>query len=262
MNDDIERTLHRSLDRHAAQLGGQPGAIDAVYDRVRRRRQRRRAVAGVGSFAIAAAGVIGIATVGRGSETEAPAAGAGDGAAWACTGFIGGAGDTTYYSDCYQVDDVPVTTACVTTTTIVAVTWVDSLPPPEEITPNGCVPEASYLMPTTIVPAPFCSTPPVTAPPTTLPMTTIEMTTTTTHVPTVDCDPNEQTHQVQAGDSVYAIASMYGVDPQVLANYNSWPEGIEHPILVGDIVKIPPGYPFVSLDTLPELTAPPTTAPG
>src|SRR5215207_891552 len=71
-------------------------------------------------------------------------------------------------------------------------------------------------------------------------------TTTTSTVPTLVpgdgavIDPNEQTYTVQSGDSVYKIASKFGLEPTVLANYNSWPEGINHPVFVGDLVKVPP----------------------
>ena len=54
-------------------------------------------------------------------------------------------------------------------------------------------------------------------------------------------DPNEQTHIVQSGDSVYKIASTYGITPEALVNYNYWTEGINHPLFQGDQVKIPPG---------------------
>lgn len=54
-------------------------------------------------------------------------------------------------------------------------------------------------------------------------------------------DPNEQQYTVASGDSVSKIASLFGVDAVVLANYNAWPEGIQHPIFPGDVIKIPPG---------------------
>jgi LysM repeat protein len=72
-------------------------------------------------------------------------------------------------------------------------------------------------------------------------------TTTTTTVPTVvdpdggTVDPNEQTYTVQSGDSVFRIAGIHDIEPEMLANYNSWPEGISHNLLPGDIIKIPPG---------------------
>jgi hypothetical protein len=73
-------------------------------------------------------------------------------------------------------------------------------------------------------------------------------TTTTTTLPPVDpaslqagqTSPQEQTYTVQSGDSVSRIASMHGIAGEVLANYNSWPEGIQHPIFPGDVVRIPP----------------------
>ncbi len=52
--------------------------------------------------------------------------------------------------------------------------------------------------------------------------------------------PTEQIYTVVGGDSVYRIAELHGIGPDVLANYNSWAEGINHPLQVGDQVKIPP----------------------
>lgn len=51
----------------------------------------------------------------------------------------------------------------------------------------------------------------------------------------------EQTYTVQAGDSIFSIAEQYGVDMQVLANYNRWEDGLDHVLDVGDVVRIPPG---------------------
>ena len=81
----------------------------------------------------------------------------------------------------------------------------------------------------------------------------VTTTTTTTLAPTPDgggqVDPNEQTYTVQSGDSVYKIATSFGIAPDVLANYNSWPEGINHFLSVGDIIKIPPGSEVPGTDT-------------
>jgi LysM repeat protein len=70
-------------------------------------------------------------------------------------------------------------------------------------------------------------------------------TTTTTTLPTTPVPgqtvPNEQQYTVVAGDSVYKIASLHGITPEALANYNDWAEGISHPLFQGDIVMIPPG---------------------
>lgn len=79
-------------------------------------------------------------------------------------------------------------------------------------------------------------------------------TTTTTLAPAAGeggavIDPNEQQYIVQGGDSVFAIAGKFDIDPTVLANYNSWPEGINHPVYVGDIIKIPPNAAVPTQDT-------------
>ncbi|MDJ0768055.1 MAG: LysM peptidoglycan-binding domain-containing protein [Ilumatobacter sp.] len=69
-------------------------------------------------------------------------------------------------------------------------------------------------------------------------------TTTTTTVPESlegGRNPDAQSYTVQSGDSVFKIADTFDVDPEVLANFNSWPEGVQHPLFVGDIVNIPPG---------------------
>jgi LysM repeat protein len=50
-----------------------------------------------------------------------------------------------------------------------------------------------------------------------------------------------QVYTVVAGDAVYSIASKFGVDPVEMANYNDWPEGVNHFLAVGDVVNIPPG---------------------
>lgn len=50
----------------------------------------------------------------------------------------------------------------------------------------------------------------------------------------------EQQYTVQSGDSVFKIASLFGTTAEIVANYNAWPEGIQHPIFPGDIVRIPP----------------------
>lgn len=73
-------------------------------------------------------------------------------------------------------------------------------------------------------------------------------TTTTTTLPPIDpatlqpgdISPQEQQYTVVSGDSVSKIAALYGISADVLANYNSWPEGISHPIFPGDLIRIPP----------------------
>lgn len=251
--DDIERLVRASLDRRAATLGTPDGGLDGVWERVDHRRARRRRVAAVGSLAVVGVGAVGIATL-AGSRDPAPVA---DGPAptdtavpttaivaagsnvWRCVDQIHYFGDESvddkYYADCVAV----------------------TLPVDAQVFPEG----------------PFASIPDVTAPPTTPPGSEGDWATTTSTVPigpdgavavpptstifdvsspcassplvsttTVPaCTSAEQSYTVVAGDSIAAIAGGFGIDPQILANYNSWPEGIAHPIVVGDVILIPPG---------------------
>jgi LysM repeat protein len=73
------------------------------------------------------------------------------------------------------------------------------------------------------------------------PITTTTTTTLPTEVAPGQTVPGEQSYTVVAGDSVYKIASLHGISPDALANYNDWPEGIAHNLLPGDVVRIPPG---------------------
>lgn len=59
---------------------------------------------------------------------------------------------------------------------------------------------------------------------------------------------------VKAGDSVYGIASSYKMNPEELASYNNWPEGVLHPLIVGETVLIPASA--VQTTTLPGLPLP------
>ena len=73
------------------------------------------------------------------------------------------------------------------------------------------------------------------------PITTTTTTTLPSEVAPGETVPGEQSYTVVAGDSVYKIASLHGIAPDALANYNDWPEGIAHNLLPGDVVRIPPG---------------------
>lgn len=48
-------------------------------------------------------------------------------------------------------------------------------------------------------------------------------------------------YTVEADDTVYSIAQMYGLGTQTLVDYNGWPDGEQHGLGVGDVVRIPPG---------------------
>ncbi len=73
--------------------------------------------------------------------------------------------------------------------------------------------------------------------------------------------PPAISYTIVGGDSVYAIASRFGVAPVELASYNNWPEGILHNLVVGQNILIPPSA--MQTTTLPGLPIPTeTTMPG
>jgi LysM repeat protein len=72
------------------------------------------------------------------------------------------------------------------------------------------------------------------------PVTTTTTTTLPTAVPEGEVSPTEQIHIVVAGDSLSKISTMYGITLDALINYNAWTDGINHVILPGAEVRIPP----------------------
>lgn len=73
--------------------------------------------------------------------------------------------------------------------------------------------------------------------------------------------PPAISYTIVSGDSVYAIASKFGIAPDELASYNNWPEGVMHPLTIGTNILIPPSA--VQTTTLPGLPIPTeTTSPG
>lgn len=71
-------------------------------------------------------------------------------------------------------------------------------------------------------------------------------TTTTTTLPTGvtvpggEISPVEQSYVIVSGDSIYRIAELHGITPDVLINYNGWTDGLGHFLVVGETVLIPP----------------------
>jgi LysM repeat protein len=71
-------------------------------------------------------------------------------------------------------------------------------------------------------------------------------TTTTTTLPAGETPaggtvPTEQTYTIQSGDSLSAIASRFDVTMDAIVAYNGWTDGINHVLLPGDTILIPPG---------------------
>ena len=295
MNDDLERTLRDSLDRHAASSGGAGGGLDDVFARVDQRRSRRRSVAVVGSVAAVAVGVIGFASLAAG-DPEQSVGTPDDGfvtappttsqvvgfPTWSCSGYLGAdPGGRDLYSDCYPITNVDATLPCMTTTmppptttmlvnpgtgVVVTAPATGCATAPPAYDP-ACYPTTTTVPPSTTgptigtvpdmtVPAYVCATPSVpvtsvsyaidTAPPTTALTTATDCrgdratawTTTTSPPPTT---PAEQLYIVVAGDSLMLIGQRYSVAAEVIANYNGWVDCLDHAIVPGDRVLIPPG---------------------
>lgn len=74
--------------------------------------------------------------------------------------------------------------------------------------------------------------------------------------------PPPLTYTVAAGDSMYGIASKFGTKAEDIASYNSWADGILHPLAPGQVILIPPTATNVST-SVPGMPIPvQTTAPG
>ncbi len=52
--------------------------------------------------------------------------------------------------------------------------------------------------------------------------------------------PPPMAYTIVKGDSVYGIAAKFGIEPDELAAYNNWPEGVLHPLAIGVSILIPP----------------------
>lgn len=63
----------------------------------------------------------------------------------------------------------------------------------------------------------------------------------------------EQVYVIQEGDNLARIAEMFGIDMQIVANYNAWEDGVNQLLMVGDTIKIPPNATYVP----PPATVPP-----
>jgi len=78
----------------------------------------------------------------------------------------------------------------------------------------------------------------------------------------------EQEYVIAAGDSVSAIASLYGITGEEIARYNDWPNGVFQPIFPGQTIRIPPlalvpgaiEAPVVNEDGTPAQTTVPVAA--
>jgi LysM repeat protein len=195
--------LRGSLAHHAEHLGDPSADIATVWSRVDRRRARRRGIAVVGSVVAVAAGAAGIMLVANPNGSTAPLDGSDGSAAlaWACTGPLGSDGTYDYFDAC------------------------DQRPRPVAPSTMPVSIVGSTIAGSVIASAPVLSAPAIgTAPPT------------TAFSPFV----SQQQYVVVEGDSYFSITDRFGLEPDALHNYNGWPEGIEHMLVIGEQVLIPP----------------------
>jgi LysM repeat protein len=84
---------------------------------------------------------------------------------------------------------------------------------------------------------------------------TVPLRSTTSTRPTVPPDPNapqapttidrsvEQPYEIHPGDYIVRIANKFDVPYQALIDYNGWSDGVNHPLVPGETIRIPPaGY--------------------
>ena len=84
---------------------------------------------------------------------------------------------------------------------------------------------------------------------------TVPLRSTTTSRPTLPPDPNgrptpttidrsvEQPYEIHSGDYILKIANKFDVPYQTLIDYNGWSDGVNHALVPGETIRIPPaGY--------------------
>jgi len=239
MNDrfdsEFEQLVEGSLDSRAAQLGPPAGQIGDVYNRLEQRRDRRRRVAVVGSLASVGICIGGFMALSNAPDPAEQLIGA------AAVGEQAAASPTTV-----DVGPIPTTTMVMPLSDVV---WACNDPIPDELAPThgGPIEYFSYCEQVLVDPD---------VPITVVPMTTIGPLGSSPVLDSdVDCtagstpDPillvedsrnSEQRYIVVPGDSIMSIGERYGVDPAVLTNYNNWSDCLDHLIVPGDVVLIPP----------------------
>lgn len=56
----------------------------------------------------------------------------------------------------------------------------------------------------------------------------------------VDDPTQERTYEIQAGDYLVGIASDFDVPVDNIVQYNGWSDGLRHPLVPGEAIRIPP----------------------
>jgi LysM repeat protein len=259
-DEDLERTLEESLDHHASRLHPSRGFLGDVRQRVVRQRARKRRIAVIGSIAFVGAGVGGLyvlqetggETLSVSTPTDPPTTTAAPVARWACTGDAGTDPDNPaiqLFESCELLEDataVPETTEPPPSTTTIplklhevlegdsvcGIADIYSVNVDDLVTLNEWDSPEQFIVVGDQVTIPGASAGGVET------TVTSNCTALARLVPPA---PGEQSYTVVAGDSVNRIARRHNVEPDALAEYNEWPEGVRHAIFVGDLVRIPPG---------------------
>ncbi len=69
-------------------------------------------------------------------------------------------------------------------------------------------------------------------------------------------------YTIEAGDTLSGIADRAGVSVADIVTANGWPDGSDHLILPGDVIKLPPGSSSVSPKSASPVTSPAKTEPA
>ncbi len=257
-DDDLERLISGSLASRSERIGVAGHSLDDVHRRVEMRRGRRRHVAVFGATAMVAAGAFALTAIGSSDPSVSPLVPA-DAAdqpdaqpVWRCTGQldVSDGSDATFFADCQltaadgngAVVSVPVTTIPLyPTTTSVCLAAPATAPPTTDVAVTN-VPCEWGPPPTAWNPCSTVSVPPdVTVPCTTEPWPTTTTTTTTTMTTTFeDRVPYEQEYTIQPGDSLASISQLYGITLEQLVNYNEFADGVDHLLIPGERLLLPP----------------------
>jgi hypothetical protein len=275
----------RSFDEHARSIGATSGNFDDVLRRVDRNRARRRRVAVVGSTLAVGAGLTGLALVANPTGGRAPAdstssAGTPDDGSWRCQGLIRSDDTGDYYSFCEPMafpaaTSVAISAPVASTVTdpfIASTSTVRDQEPSATTTPPATTAtSAEPIMSARVenfrctgllgfvgADAYYDSCEAIgsmdTTPPTTVSTPIVVGTAPSTSEPRCEL---EQVYIVRAGDTLTSIAELYDDTIDRIADYNSWPEGLGHLLLIGDEVKIPPQARIVG-DCPPDTDTAPT----
>ncbi|MDW3214854.1 MAG: LysM domain-containing protein [Ilumatobacteraceae bacterium] len=289
-DDDLERTVARSLRQRTERVTTAAPDLDGVWAHVdRRQSRRRRATAAIGSVAAVGVGVVGITMLGgtRADDTgiaaapggvptttmpaiAVPADGPAGGWAWACTTPVtvpNGVPGVQYFLDCLQVGTgdqliFPTTTIVNQLYVVQAGDTLSSISAAfgvgidELVWFNGWEDGASHvLLPGETVSIPGPDVVDVTVPysptPTTVPV---------------------QGYVVQPGDTIEALRERWALPPGLLTNLNGFDIEDSYVLTAGELIYVPgylaPGEPGLipqttttSTTTTPEMTTttPPTT---